>query len=386
MTPGPAPFSSAPLPGRAHVGTPPPEARIGDATGAPAVGGGSPRRDLPLLRAYRRESVPYTPVWFMRQAGRALPEYRAIRERAGLAEIVRDPALCTEVTLQPVSRLGVDGAIMFADITTPLPGMGVDVRFVEGVGPVIDAPVRTPADVARLTPFDPQDAVESLLEAVRLVRAESPVPVIGFAGAPFTLASYLVEGRSSRDATRLLGLFRSDATTFHALLARLVDATVAYARAQVEAGAEAIQMFDSWVGVLSPWDYERGVLPHIRRLFAGLEGLGVPLVLFGTGTAGLLELQGASGATVIGLDWRIGLREARSRLPALAVQGNLDPSALLGSFDGVAEQATWVLDQATGTPGHVFNLGHGVLPATDPDDLRRLVDLVHERTSARAGS
>ena len=344
------------------------------------------RRDLPLLRAYRREPVPFTPVWFMRQAGRALPEYRAVRERAGLADIVRDPALCAEVTLQPVSRLGVDAAIVFADITTPLPGIGVDVRFVEAVGPVIDAPVRTAADVARLAPFDPAESVAPLLEAIRLVRAQSPVPVIGFAGAPFTLASYLVEGRSSRGAARLLALLRSEPGTFHALLSRLVDTTVAYARAQVGAGAEAIQLFDSWVGVLSPWDYERAVLPHVRRVFAGLADLDVPLVLFGTGTAGLLHLQASSGATVVGLDWRVGLREAWAQLPGLAVQGNLDPSVLLGPFDGVAEQAAWILDQAAGLPGHVFNLGHGVLPPTDPDDLRRLVDLVHHRTAGRAGA
>ncbi len=342
------------------------------------------RRDLPLLRAYRREPVPITPVWFMRQAGRALPEYRAVRERAGLAEIVRDPALCAEVTLQPVRRLGVDAAIVFADITTPLPGMGVDVRFVEGVGPVIDRPVRTAADIGRLRPLDPAEAAGPLLEAIGLVRGASPVPVIGFAGAPFTLASYLVEGRSSRDAARLLRLLRSDPATFDALLSRLVDATIAYLRAQVAAGAEAVQLFDSWVGVLGPWDYEHAVLPHVRLLFGALADLGVPLVLFGTGTAGLLRLQATSGATAIGLDWRVALGEARALLPGLALQGNLDPSALLGPFGPVAEQAAWILDQAAGEPGHVFNLGHGVLPETDPDDLKRLVDLVHER-SARGG-
>ncbi len=337
-----------------------------------------------LLRAYRREPGDATPVWFMRQAGRALPEYRAVRERAGLAEIVRDAALCAEVTLQPVRRLGVDGAIMFADITTPLPGMGVDVRFVEGVGPVIDRPVRTLADVAGLRTFDPGEAVGPLLDAIGLVRGEGPVPVLGFAGAPFTLASYLVEGRSSRDAGRLVALLRTEPATFRALLERLTDVTVAYLRAQVHAGAQAVQLFDSWVGVLGPFDYERHVLPHLRRLLSELAGLDVPTILFGTGNAGLLRLQAGAGAGVVGLDWRVDLGEAWQLLPGLAVQGNLDPSLLLGPFDGVAEQAGQILERAGGRPGHVFNLGHGVLPSTDPDDLRRLVDLVHERSAVRA--
>ena len=337
-----------------------------------------------LLRAYRREPVDATPAWFMRQAGRALPEYRAVRERAGLEEIVRDAALCAEVTLQPVRRLGVDGAIMFADITTPLPGMGVHVRFVEGVGPVIDRPIRTAADVAGLRTFDPHEAVEPLLDAIGLVRAGSPVPVLGFAGAPFTLASYLVEGRSSRDAGRLVALLRTEPAAFRALLDRLTGATVAYLRAQIQAGVQAVQLFDSWVGVLGPFDYEQHVLPHLRRLLSELADLGVPTILFGTATAGLLRLQAGSGATVIGLDWRVDLGEAWQLLPGLAVQGNLDPSLLLGPFEGVAGPAGRILERAAGRPGHVFNLGHGVLPATDPDDLRRLVDLVHERSAVRA--
>ncbi|MGC8633623.1 MAG: uroporphyrinogen decarboxylase [Candidatus Limnocylindrales bacterium] len=337
-----------------------------------------------LLRAYRRAPVDATPVWFMRQAGRALPEYRAVRERATLDEIIRDAALCAEVTLQPVRRLGVDGAIIFADITTPLPGMGVEVRFVEGVGPVIDRPIRAAADVRALRPFDPSQAVGPLLEAIRLVRRASPVPVLGFAGAPFTLASYLVEGRSSRDAGRLVALLRADPGTFQLLLERLTEATLAYLRAQVEAGAQAVQLFDSWVGVLGPFDYQRHVLPHLRRLLAGLADLDVPTVLFGTGTAGLLGLQAGLGASAIGLDWRVDLGEAWARLPGLAVQGNLDPTLLLGPFEGTAAAACWILERAGGRPGHVFNLGHGVLPSTDPDDLRRLVDLVHERSARSA--
>jgi uroporphyrinogen decarboxylase len=331
-----------------------------------------------FLRACRREPVDATPVWFMRQAGRALPEYRAIRERASLVEITRDAALCAEVTLQPVRRLGVDAAILFADITTPLAGIGVRLEIVDGAGPVVEQPIRTAADVERLAAFDPEAAVGPLLEAIRLVHAASPVPLIGFAGAPFTLASYLVEGRSSRDAARLKTLLHAEPTTFEKLMSALVDMTVAYLRAQVAAGVQVVQLFDSWVGTLGPFDYGRSVAPHMRRLFAGLADLGVPTIHFGTGAAGLLTRMAEAGGDVIGLDWRIALDEGWALVPDRAVQGNLDPALLLGPFDAVAEQARWILDRAGGRAGHVFNLGHGVLPATDPDHLRRLVDLVHE--------
>jgi len=334
-----------------------------------------------FLRACRREPVDATPVWFMRQAGRSLPAYRAIRQRASLLEITADSALCTQVTLQPVVQLGVDAAILFADITSPLPGMGVPLEIREGVGPVIDPPVDTLAAIRALRPFDAEEAVSPLLEAIRLIRRESPVPLIGFAGAPFTLASYLITGRSSRDAEGIKSLMRTEPQTFDALLSRLVDTTIAYVHAQVGAGVQAVQLFDSWVGTLSPFDYERSVLPHMRRLFAGIEPRGVPLIHFGTGSAGLLALQAEAGGDVIGLDWRIALDDGWSRVPDRAVQGNLDPTALLGPWSGVEEQARWVLAQARGRAGHIFNLGHGVLPATDPDHLRRLVDLVHEETA-----
>jgi uroporphyrinogen decarboxylase len=343
-----------------------------------------------FLRAARSEPVDTTPVWFMRQAGRSLPEYRAIRERATLAEIVRDPALCAEVTLQPVRRLGVDAAILFADITTPLAGIGLEADLVDGVGPVVASPVRTFADVARLRPFDPAATVGGLLEAVRLVRAEldgpAGVPLIGFAGAPFTLASYVVEGRASRDAGALTALLRDGSGVGTALLDRLADMTVAYLRAQVEAGAQAVQLFDSWVGVLSPFDYERWVAPIMRRVFGGLSDLRVPVIHFGTGTAGLLPAMAAAGGDVIGVDWRIGLADAWRLAPDRAVQGNLDPSVLLGSWSDVAAQARWVMGEAGGRDGHVFNLGHGVLPSTDPDRLVRLVDLVHELGARRAAA
>ncbi len=334
-----------------------------------------------FLRACRRESVDATPVWFMRQAGRSLPEYRAIRERATLAQIVADPALCAEVTVQPVRRLGVDAAILFADITTPLPGIGVEVEIVDGVGPVIDRPIRTSDDVERLRAFDPEASVGSLLEAIRLLRRDIDVPLIGFAGAPFTLASYLVEGRGSRDAAAIRRLLHASPDVAGRLLDALVDMTVAYVGAQVAAGVQAVQLFDSWAGSLSPYDYERHVAPPMRRLFGALSGLRVPTIHFGTATAGLLAPMARAGGDVIGLVWRVELRDAWHGVDAAvgerAVQGNLDPTVLLGPWEEIDAQARHVLDRAGGRPGHVFNLGHGVLPATEADRLRRLVDLVH---------
>ena len=356
---------------------------------APAPAAPAPVTPVPdpasrYLRACRRLPVDATPVWFMRQAGRSLPEYRAIRARASLEEIVADPALCAEVTLQPVGRLGVDAAILFADITTPLGGLGVGVRIVEGIGPVIDRPIRTAADVAALRPFEPSAAVGPLLAAIGLVRSASPVPLIGFAGAPFTLASYLVEGRSAGDAGRLKQLLRAEPAAGRALLERLGEATVAYLRAQVAAGAAAVQLFDSWAGALSPFDYDRFVRPVMAGLFAELGELGVPVTHFGTGTAGLLERMAAAGGDVVGLDWRVDLADARSRLPGRALQGNLDPAAVLGPWPAVEERARAVLAAAGGRPGHIFNLGHGVPPQANPDLLRRLVDLVHDETAGAA--
>lgn len=340
--------------------------------------GPAARPDARYLRAARGLPVDTTPVWFMRQAGRALPEYRAVREHATLLEITRDPALCAEVTLQPVRRLGVDAAILFADITTPFTGLGVAFDIVEGRGPVIERPIRTMADVEALRAFDPDEAVAPLLEAIRLIRAASPVPLIGFAGAPFTLACYLVEGGPSRDFVTTKRLMHAEPRTWAALLDRLVDATIAYLRAQVAAGAEAIQVFDSWVGGLSPLDYERRLWPWMRRLFEGVATLGVPATHFGVGTAGILPLQALAGGDVIGLDWRIALSHGRRLVGDRAVQGNLDPVLLLGPWEGVEEAARWVLAENDGRPGHIFNLGHGVLPGTDPEHLKRLVDLVHE--------
>jgi uroporphyrinogen decarboxylase len=339
-----------------------------------------------FLRAARCEPVDATPVWFMRQAGRSLPEYRRVRERATLAEIVRDPALCAEVTIQPVRRLAVDAAILFADITTPLPGICVDVEIVDGVGPVIGHPIRRREDLDRLPVTFDVDTVRPLLDAIGLLRRELDVPLIGFAGAPFTLASYLVEGGPKREALALRRLIHGNPVLAADLFDRVTTMTIAYLGAQVEAGVQAVQVFDSWIGALGPFDYERAVAPHMRRLFEALGGLGVPTIHFGTGAAGLLEKIAAAGGDVIGLDWRIALHDGWARVPGRAVQGNLDPAVLLGPWDAVERQARWVLDEAGGRPGHIFNLGHGVLPETDPDQLKRLVELVHETSSQDPGS
>jgi uroporphyrinogen decarboxylase len=335
-----------------------------------------PRTDR-YLRAALGLPVDVTPVWFMRQAGRSLPEFRAIRQHASLVEITRDPALCAEVTLQPVRRLGVDAAILFADITTPFTGLGVDFEIKPGVGPVIERPIAAAVDVERLRPFEPEEAVAPLLEAIRLIRAESPVPLIGFAGAPFTLACYLIDGGPSREFPKTRLFMHAEPAAWDALMEHLVDATVAYLSAQVAAGAQAVQVFDSWVGGLGPFDYRRSVMPWMRRLWDGIGRLGVPSTHFGVGTAGLLRLQAEAGGDVIGLDWRIALDEGRALVGDRAVQGNLDPALLLGPWEVVEETARWILDLAAGRPGHVFNLGHGVLPETDADVLCRLVDLVH---------
>jgi uroporphyrinogen decarboxylase len=331
-----------------------------------------------LVRACRREAVERTPVWFMRQAGRSLPEYRAIRERRTLFEIGRQPELCAEVTLQPVGRHGVDAAVMFADIMSPVLSMGVDVELVESVGPVVAEPVRTAAQVARLGSGEPP---QPILDAVRLVRDElaPEQALVGFCGGPFTVAGYLVEGRPSRDFLHVKALMYREPETWHALAAKLAEAFAAYVRAQVAAGADVIQLFDSWVGALSPQDYEEFVAPHSAAILAAVD---VPTIHFGTGTATLLRSMAAAGGDVIGLDWRIELDRGWAEVPDHGVQGNLDPALLLGPWERVEAGALDVLRRAGGRPGHVFNLGHGVLPETDPAFLGRLVELVHERTAS----
>jgi uroporphyrinogen decarboxylase len=329
-----------------------------------------------LVRACRREPVERTPVWFMRQAGRSLPEYRALRERHGFFELAGTPELCAEVTLQPVQRHGVDAAVLFADIMTPVLAMGIDVQLVEGVGPMIEHPIRTADDVKRMRPCMPP---KETLEAIRLVRTElsAEKALVGFCGAPFTVACYLVEGRGSRDFLAAKELMYREPAVWHALLERLAESFAAYVKAQVSAGADVIQLFDSWAGILSPGDYEQFAAPYSRRV---LEAVTAPTIHFGTGTAGLLAQMRDAGGDVIGLDWRVELDRAWAAVGLdLGVQGNLDPAVLLGPWPQVEEAARDVLRRADGRRGHVFNLGHGVLPQTDPDVLTRLTAFVQEQ-------
>jgi uroporphyrinogen decarboxylase len=333
-----------------------------------------------LVRAARLEPVEHTPVWFMRQAGRSLPEYRELRKSYGLFDIVRRPELCAEVTLQPVRRHDVDAAVMFADIMFPVIGMGIDVRLVESVGPVIDKPVERLADVERLTVPDPYESVPEILEAVRLVRAElrPDQAVVGFCGGPFTVAGYLVEGRPSREFSKVKAMMYGATDVWHALMDKLADCFAVYVQAKVEAGADAIQLFDSWVGALSPMDYEEFVAPYSKRI---LDAVDCPTIHFGTGTTHLLAAMRDAGGDVIGLDWRVPLDRGWELVgDDRGVQGNLEPAVLLGPWQRVEAAALDVLERAGGRPGHIFNLGHGVFPQTNPDDLGRLAALVQERT------
>src|SRR5919201_1056027 len=339
-----------------------------------------------LVRAARREPVEHTPVWFMRQAGRSPPEYPKPREGPPLFPLGGNPGLCAEVTLQPVRRHGVDAAVMFADIMLPVLGMGVEVELVENVGPVVARPVASAADVAALRVPEPEEAVPSILEAVRIVRRElrDDQAVVGFCGGPFTVAGYLVEGRPSREFTTVKTLMYREPEVWHGLMEKLADTFAAYVAATVEAGADVIQLFDSWVGALSVADYEEFVAPYSARILAAVEAA---TIHFGTGTAHLLGAMRDAGGNVIGLDWRIPLDRGWAEVGEdRSVQGNLDPAVLLGPWERVAAAAEDVLRRAADRPGHIFNLGHGVLPDTNPDDLGRLARLVHERTASATPS
>ena len=333
-----------------------------------------------LVRAARREPVERTPVWFMRQAGRSLPEYRELRERRGFWELARTPDLCAEVTLQPVLRHGVDAAVLFADIMSPVLGMGVEVELVEGVGPVVEERIDSAAAVERLQVAAPEEWAGPILEAVRLVRAELEPDraLVGFCGGPFTVAGYLVEGRPSRDFVRTKSLMYREPETWHALMEKLADTFAAYVAAKVRAGADVIQVFDSWVGALSPPDYEEFVAPYSAQILAAVDA---PTIHFGTGTATLLQQMATAGGDVIGLDWRIPLDRGWSEVgDERGVQGNLDPAVLLGPWERIEAETRDILERAGGRPGHVFNLGHGVPPETDPAVLRHLTEFVHEAT------
>ncbi|HEX4249020.1 MAG TPA: uroporphyrinogen decarboxylase [Pseudonocardia sp.] len=339
------------------------------------------RRDLagsPFLTATRGERPSRTPVWFMRQAGRSLPEYRELRKGTAMLESCLTPDLACEITLQPVRRYGVDAAILFSDIVVPLKVAGIGVEIVAGTGPVVAEPVRTAADVAALPTLEP-DAVAPVAEAIRLLTAElGETPLIGFAGAPFTVASYLVEGGPSRNHERTKALMHSDPDTWHALLGHLAGITTTFLRAQLAAGVDAVQLFDSWAGALSEREYRKFVLPHSAAVLADLADAGVPRIHFGVGTGELLGAMAEAGADVVGVDWRVPLDVATRRIgPGKAVQGNLDPSVLFAGQDVVDAEVRRIVAEGKAAPGHVFNLGHGVLPATDPDVLARVVDLVH---------
>ncbi|WP_433084659.1 uroporphyrinogen decarboxylase [Dactylosporangium sp. CA-052675] len=328
-----------------------------------------------LLRAARGESVPHTPVWFMRQAGRSLPEYRELRAGIGMLESCRRPDLVCEITLQPVRRHKVDAAILYSDIVVPLQAAGIDLDIVAGTGPVVAAPVRTMADVTAIRPLEAGD-VTFVAEAIRLLLAElGSTALIGFAGAPFTLASYLIEGGPSRHHALTKALMYGAPDVWHALCERLADITRTFLQVQIDAGVDAIQLFDSWAGALSEADYRRFVLPHSRAVLSGLSGC--PRIHFGVGTSELLPAMAEADADVVGVDWRTPLDVAASRVPGRPLQGNLDPCVLLAPWEVVAAEARRVLAEGSKAPGHIFNLGHGVLPETDPDVLTRLVELIH---------
>jgi uroporphyrinogen decarboxylase len=337
---------------------------------------------MPFLAACRRQPVPYTPIWIMRQAGRYLPEYRQVRSQAQFTTLLRDPQLAAEVTLQPLRRFPLDAAILFSDIMTPLQGMGVDLAFEPG--PVVREPIRTDAAIDALAPLVPERDVPFVLESIRLVRAGLPrgVPLIGFAGGPFTLLCYLVCGRPSKEFGAARSFLYSSPQAAQRLLDRLADAMAAYLRAQAAAGAQALMLFESWAGLLAPAEFERFALRAVRRALAPLRELGVPLIYYVNQGSALMETVAPLDVDVIGVDWRSPLGEVRRKLgPGKAVQGNLDPAALFAAPEDLRRHAARVLDEAGGSPGHIFNLGHGIWPETDPDAVARLVDFVHERSA-----
>lgn len=337
-------------------------------------------RNSPFMRACRREPVPYTPIWLMRQAGRYMQEYRDVRARVGFLELCKTPALAAEVTVTAAERLGVDAAIIFADILLILEPMGLQLEFSKGDGPVIHNPVRGIADVDRLREVESVDGLSFVLDAIRETRRalRADIPLIGFAGAPFTLASYIVEGGASKNYEHTKTLMYNDSGAWHAMMSLISRGLIQYLNAQVAAGAQALQLFDSWVGALSPDDYREYVLPHTRNVIQGVTK-GTPVIHFGTGTSALLELLREAGGDVIGLDWRVRLDEGWKRLGHdVGVMGNLDPVALFANQDHLRRQATIILKQAAGRPGHIFNLGHGILPQTPVDNVIALIETVHE--------
>ncbi len=331
-----------------------------------------------FLRACRGEKTDYTPVWFMRQAGRYLPEYQAVRGKVSFLELCKDPELCTEVSIQPVDILDVDAAIMFSDILIPMEAMNLRLEFHEGRGPVFPDPIRDRQGVDDLLVPDPDEAMPFVMETIRLLRRELKVPLIGFSGAPFTLATYLIEGGSSKVFLETKRMMYQAPELYHALLAKITECTSLYLQAQARAGAQALQIFDSWVGILAPDDYRHFVLPYVQSIISDLRKVtDVPVIYFANNGATLIELTRTAGADVLGLDWRIDIRDAVARVGDHAVQGNLDPVALFLPRDQLEARIKRILDNAAGARGHIFNLGHGILPQTPPEQARIAVEAVH---------
>ena len=342
--------------------------------------------DAPFLRACRGEPASRVPVWFMRQAGRSLPEYRALRGEGTILATIARPDVAAAITRQPVDRYGVDAAILYSDIVVPVSAIGFGVDIVPGTGPVVAEPFASARDLSRLRPLEPEIDTPYVAETIKILSGELTVPIIGFAGAPFTVASYLVEGRPSRTYVRTKALMYGEPGLWHRLMERLTEIASASLRSQILAGADAVQIFDSWAGALTPSDYEQYVLPHLTRLVASIDDLDVPRIVFGVDTGELLPLLARAGSEVVGIDWRVPLDRARARLDTerddIAVQGNLDPARCTAGWATAAEGARDVLRRNGGRRGHIFNLGHGVLPETDPSVLERLVTLVHEEGGA----
>lgn len=336
-----------------------------------------------FLRACHRQDVDRTPVWFMRQAGRYMPEYRKIREKNTLLDICHNAELCTEVTLQPVVAHQVDAAILFADILLPLEPMGAPFEFAKGEGPIVHEPVRTVADIDRLRVIDAEDGLQYVLDAIKMIRGEldGKTPLIGFAGAPFTLASYLIEGGKSSQYVLTKKLMYSEPEAWDRLMAKLAEVVRRYLRAQIEAGAQAVQLFDSWIGSIAPEDYKARIQPHVAHILQDVQSTGVPVIHFGTGTTSLLELQKEAGGTVMGVDFRSTLTSAHARLGSdVAYQGNLEPMLLLAPWEVLAPRAKSIIEEGKKLPGHIFNLGHGIVPEVDPSVVTRLVEYVHEQS------
>ncbi|MET3696347.1 uroporphyrinogen decarboxylase [Bacillus oleivorans] len=337
-----------------------------------------------LLKAARGEKTTHVPVWYMRQAGRSQPEYRALKEKYSLFEITHNPELAAYVTRLPVENYGVDAAILYKDIMTPLPGMGVHVEIKNGIGPVIDNPIRSLQDIERLQPLQPEEHVPYILETIRLLTKEQlTVPLIGFAGAPFTLASYMIEGRPSRDYIKLKSFMYSEPTAWFALMDKLKDMTITYLKAQIKAGASALQIFDSWVGTLNRQDYQYFVKPVMSDIFANLQEENVPMIYFGVGASHLVQEWNELPVDVIGLDWRMPIREARAMGIKKAIQGNLDPTLLVAPWPVLEEKVKEILDSGLEQPGYIFNLGHGVFPEVQPDTLKKLTQFIHDYSSEK---